>query len=110
MADGDQQRALSGAPPSSPPRPTSNAPSQPTGLVAGTQHSPQSLAMASAAMANNERLFPQMLAKLSDAQTYMEEAQKLRMWMSNQRAYYPLARPWVSVASYSWELDVLKLR
>ena len=99
MTNGDQKNALLSAPCSSTSTAASTTAPQPAIIAGGVVHVQQipEATMAAAAIHNNERLFPQMLERLKDPSTYIDEARKLRLWMSNQRAYYPQARSWVSL-------------
>ncbi|KAM6500714.1 hypothetical protein JOM56_003728 [Amanita muscaria] len=48
-----------------------------------------------AALANNKKLFDLYARKLcsNDANTFIEIAEKLAFWLSNEKAYYEQARP-----------------
>ena len=51
------------------------------------------------AIENNSRLFPPFARKLaqSDHTIYTTFSDKLALWLASERAYYPAARPEVSV-------------
>ena len=78
MTDGDQKNALLSAPGSSTSTASTTAP-QPTTIAGGVVHGQQipEATMAAAAIHNNERLFPQMLERLKDPSTYIDETRKL---------------------------------
>jgi hypothetical protein len=50
-------------------------------------------------MENNNRLFPPFARKLAenDPTVYANFADRLALWLSSERAYYPAARPEVSL-------------
>lgn len=60
------------------------------------------VAMAPNAYKNNEQIFPRLKEGLAQADGYVAWAERLNMWLSKDRAYYPAARPWVSLHNCSW--------
>ena len=56
--------------------------------------------MSADALQNNDKLFPVFKDNLADAKHFVDTAEKLRMWMSRDKAYYSLARPWVCFKSF----------
>lgn len=62
------------------------------------------MSMSPQALNNNEKLFPIFDSHLSDTKyggNYAPSSEKFEGWLSNSKAYYTAARPWVSVAAHS---------
>jgi hypothetical protein len=53
-----------------------------------------------AAISNNEKVFPVFAKKLSsaDEEVFCTTARRLSTWLNSEKAYYPAARPNVSIA------------
>lgn len=74
-------------------------PPLPSGRVLVSQVSLVSIHLMSTAEKNNEKLFPLFRRNLTESNVnlYAATADKLATWASRDKAYYPFARPVVSV-------------
>ena len=76
----------------------------PAAAASATALPANGVAMAKGAEASNQKLFPilrQNLAEHRNHSTYVTTANKLKNWLSSDKAYYTVARPIVSVPAFA---------